>query len=421
MSVPSPFPSASSDGTIIAWDALRHSVRTVLRGHSAWVDTLALSRDGRYLFSGGGDGKILMWDMEKGEVVVVVVVAMTIIITIGWGKSVLEQETETSVSFFHKLYLSMFSVVFSLFFSLSLSWTRARQRKFAEILVRSFEDDRACGCVKALALSPDCSTLFSAGASYTGFGSMSSSGPSSGPGVSTTPGVITIWDVADGSSLVHQMAYHTDAVSALAFFEYHDQAPGHDQQRPGQFVVSASLDCRVSLWNVSPVLQDMQRVIRHRVAQLGTAIDNLVCEMVAAEERLKVARRQVERVEQVCQECCEVCVLERVREVEDVAKVEMEMKMKMKTEDRPSPHRDLHRRRRRMRALQCLLCGTSIATSNSSNSHRRLSHRSRIADLHRDATAVVYQRQKALAEVWREIEATTQELKRTYESLVARQ
>lgn len=281
--------------------------------------------------------------------------------------------------------------------------------------MRSFEDDRARGCVKALALSPDCSTLFSAGASYTGFGSRSS--PSSGPGVSTTPGVITIWDVADGSSLVHQMAYHTDAVSALAFFECHDQATDHEQQRPSQFVVSVSLDCRVSLWNVSPVLQDMHRVIRHRVAQLGTAIDDLVCEMVAAEERLKAARRQVEKVEQVCQECCEACVLERVRKVEDVVEVEMEIKTKIKAEDRPFPHRDLHRRRRRVRALRCLLCGTS----NNSNSRRRLSYRSRIADLHRDATAVVYQRQKALAEVWREIEATTQELRRTYESLVARQ
>ena len=62
-----PLVPASSDGTIIAWDARRHSVRTVLRGHSAWVDALVLSSDGRHLFSGGGDGRVVMWDTEKGE------------------------------------------------------------------------------------------------------------------------------------------------------------------------------------------------------------------------------------------------------------------------------------------------------------------------------------------------------------------
>lgn len=52
------------DGQVVVWDMETRGVARTYRPHTAPVSSLAWSRDGRLLLSGGADGVVAWWDME---------------------------------------------------------------------------------------------------------------------------------------------------------------------------------------------------------------------------------------------------------------------------------------------------------------------------------------------------------------------
>ena len=59
--------SGSQDTTIKVWDLEINREAITLRGHSGPVSSLALSGDGKRLFSGSYDKTIKVWDLEAGK------------------------------------------------------------------------------------------------------------------------------------------------------------------------------------------------------------------------------------------------------------------------------------------------------------------------------------------------------------------
>ncbi|XP_055826188.1 protein JINGUBANG-like [Solanum dulcamara] len=59
--------TASADGEIKVWhrEKDKHSLITTLRKHKSSVNALALNKKGTFLFSGGCDEKILVWEKEE--------------------------------------------------------------------------------------------------------------------------------------------------------------------------------------------------------------------------------------------------------------------------------------------------------------------------------------------------------------------
>lgn len=55
------------DSLARVWDAHTFAELNVFRGHAGFVESLAPSRDGKYLLTGGRDGTVLLWDLECGE------------------------------------------------------------------------------------------------------------------------------------------------------------------------------------------------------------------------------------------------------------------------------------------------------------------------------------------------------------------
>lgn len=41
------------------------TLQNTLAGHASFISGLAYGADGRYLFSGSGDGQLIAWDLEK--------------------------------------------------------------------------------------------------------------------------------------------------------------------------------------------------------------------------------------------------------------------------------------------------------------------------------------------------------------------
>jgi len=58
-----------ANGNITILDAITGSQAAVLSGHSAWVNSVAFSSDGRSLVSGSDDRTIKLWDVQTGGVV----------------------------------------------------------------------------------------------------------------------------------------------------------------------------------------------------------------------------------------------------------------------------------------------------------------------------------------------------------------
>lgn len=59
--------SASTDGTVILWDAATGEIILRLSGHSGDVDSIVFSPDGRYMVSTAGDFSAILWDVETGQ------------------------------------------------------------------------------------------------------------------------------------------------------------------------------------------------------------------------------------------------------------------------------------------------------------------------------------------------------------------
>jgi WD40 repeat protein len=59
--------SGGSDGMLRWWDVQRGECVTMRQGHPGGVQSLLVSPDGRRLSSCGDDGAIRLWDLERGE------------------------------------------------------------------------------------------------------------------------------------------------------------------------------------------------------------------------------------------------------------------------------------------------------------------------------------------------------------------
>lgn len=55
--------AASTDFSILRWD-LDSGQQAVLKGHDSWVRALAFSPDGKTLYSGGYDGRLIWWEAD---------------------------------------------------------------------------------------------------------------------------------------------------------------------------------------------------------------------------------------------------------------------------------------------------------------------------------------------------------------------
>ena len=57
----------SSDNTIKVWSVESGKEIRVFTGHSGWVNSVAISADGKVIVSGSSDNTIKMWSVESGE------------------------------------------------------------------------------------------------------------------------------------------------------------------------------------------------------------------------------------------------------------------------------------------------------------------------------------------------------------------
>jgi WD40 repeat protein len=65
--------TASKDKTLRIWNAVKmESVGGTFEGHSDYVDSVAVSPDDRQIASGGGDGIIIIWDVDSKQKALVV-------------------------------------------------------------------------------------------------------------------------------------------------------------------------------------------------------------------------------------------------------------------------------------------------------------------------------------------------------------
>lgn len=63
--------SSGEDPRILIWSVDTHQVIKVLEGHKDWVNSLAITQDGKYLISGSADKTIKVWNLatDKGQLV----------------------------------------------------------------------------------------------------------------------------------------------------------------------------------------------------------------------------------------------------------------------------------------------------------------------------------------------------------------
>ena len=59
--------AAGDDHRIRVYDAKTLTIRSQLAGHSDWIKSVAFSADGSRLLSAGNDGRVAVWDVERGK------------------------------------------------------------------------------------------------------------------------------------------------------------------------------------------------------------------------------------------------------------------------------------------------------------------------------------------------------------------
>lgn len=59
--------TVSEDGTALVWNLATARPRSVFRGHSGGVNSVALTPDERLALSGGQDRSLCLWSMDSGE------------------------------------------------------------------------------------------------------------------------------------------------------------------------------------------------------------------------------------------------------------------------------------------------------------------------------------------------------------------
>ena len=59
--------SGSSDKTAIIWDAFSGKQLHVLQGHTWKINSVTISKDGKYVITGSSDGSTKIWDIETAK------------------------------------------------------------------------------------------------------------------------------------------------------------------------------------------------------------------------------------------------------------------------------------------------------------------------------------------------------------------
>jgi small GTP-binding protein len=78
-------PTKTFKPTVRLWDVDTGRSLHVLEGHSDWVRSLAVSPDGRYALSGGGDRSIRLWNLTPGECQRILIGHRDLIRGLGWS------------------------------------------------------------------------------------------------------------------------------------------------------------------------------------------------------------------------------------------------------------------------------------------------------------------------------------------------
>jgi WD40 repeat protein len=182
--------SASADRTIKIWELAKGKELHTLRGHTSFVNYLTIGRDGQKLFSGGADNSIKIWNLTTGQAI-----------------GVLNGHT----SFVNYLKISHDG---QKLFSASADNTIKIWNIAAGKAIHTLKGHTSS--VNSLAISPDDRKLFSASADMT----------------------IKIWDISTGREL-GTFKGHTSSVNSLEI------------SPDGQKLFSASADKTIKIWDIS--------------------------------------------------------------------------------------------------------------------------------------------------------------------------
>ncbi len=178
------------DSSVKLWDVNTGAVLTTFEDHSAGVNTLSLTVDGRYAVSGSWDNQLKVWSLETGNLTFTL-------------KAHIEAISATGITEDRKY------LVAASFDNLVTVWDLVTGTR-----VHSLQAHTAP--ITALVLTPDSKCAISAALDNT----------------------LVLWDIVDGTER-HNLKGHTDGINAVCL------------STDGQFAYSAGRDSQIIQWDLS--------------------------------------------------------------------------------------------------------------------------------------------------------------------------